>query len=80
MRGYGKECVFGPLFKLLEVTFELLVPLVVARIVDEGIAQGNTGEVLGLGALLVAFGAAGLASAVTAQYFAAKAAAGFAAS
>ena len=79
MRGYGKECVFGPLFKLLEVTFELLVPLVVARIVDEGIAQGNTGEVLGLGALLVAFGAAGLASAVTAQYFAAKAAAGFAA-
>ena len=78
MRGYGKECVLGPLFKLLEATFELLVPLVVAKIIDVGIANGDTGYIIKMGLVMVALGIVGLASAVTAQYFAAKAAVGFA--
>ena len=79
MRGYGKECVLGPLFKLLEASFELLVPLVVARIIDVGIEKGDTGYIVWMCLLMVALGIVGLASAVTAQYFAAKAAVGFAA-
>ena len=79
MRGYGKECVLGPLFKLLEATFELLVPLVVAKIIDVGIANGDTGYIVKMCLLMVGLGIVGLASAVTAQYFAAKAAVGFAA-
>ena len=43
MKGYGKECILGPLFKLLEATFELLIPLVVASIVDKGIGNGDSG-------------------------------------
>ena len=78
MRGYGKECVLGPLFKLLEATFELLVPLVVAKIIDVGIANGDTGYIVKMCLVMVALGIVGLASAVTAQYFAAKAAVGFA--
>lgn len=78
MRGYGKECVLGPLFKLLEATFELLVPLVVAKIIDIGIANGDTGYIVKMCLVMVALGIVGLASAVTAQYFAAKAAVGFA--
>ena len=46
LKGYEKQCVLGPLFKLLEATFELLVPLVVARIVDQGIGTGNTGYIV----------------------------------
>ena len=46
LKGYEKQCVLGPLFKLLEATFELLVPLVVARIVDQGISGGNTGYIV----------------------------------
>ena len=79
MRGYGKECVLGPLFKLLEATFELLVPLVVAKIIDVGIANGDTGYIINMCLVMVALGVVGLISAVTAQYFAAKAAVGFAA-
>ena len=79
MRGYGKECVLGPLFKLLEASFELLIPLVVAGIVDTGIAAGDKGYILKMAVLMVILGITGLASAVTAQYFAAKAAVGFAA-
>lgn len=78
MRGYGKECILGPLFKLLEATFELLVPLVVAKIIDVGIANGDTGYIVKMCLVMVALGIVGLASAVTAQYFAAKAAVGFA--
>lgn len=78
MRGYGKECILGPLFKLLEATFELLVPLVVAKIIDIGIANGDTGYIVKMCLVMVALGIVGLASAVTAQYFAAKAAVGFA--
>ncbi len=67
----------GPLFKLLEATFELLVPLVVARIVDTGISSGDKRYVVNVCLVLVALGAVGLICAVTAQYFAAKAAVGF---
>ena len=79
MRGYGKECVLGPLFKLLEASFELLVPLVVAKIIDVGIENNDTGYIVKMCLVMVALGIVGLASAVTAQYFAAKAAVGFAA-
>ena len=79
MKGYGKECVLGPLFKLLEASFELLIPLVVARIVDVGIAGGDSGYIVKMCLVMVALGIVGLISAVTAQYFAAKAAVGFAA-
>lgn len=78
MHGYGKECVLGPLFKLLEASFELLVPLVVAKIIDVGIANGDTGYIIRMCLLMVALGIVGLVSAVTAQYFSAKAAVGFA--
>ncbi|MBQ5712058.1 MAG: ABC transporter ATP-binding protein [Oscillospiraceae bacterium] len=79
MEGYGKECILGPLFKLLEASFELMIPLVVARIVDVGIAGGDMGYIVKMCLVMVALGIVGLASAVTAQYFAAKAAVGFAA-
>lgn len=79
MRGYGKECVLGPLFKLLEASFELMIPLVVAQIVDVGIGNGDRGYIVKMCLLMVGLGIVGLASAVTAQYFAAKAAVGFAA-
>ena len=78
MRGYGKECVLGPLFKLLEASFELLIPLVVAAIVDTGITAGDRGYVVKMCLVMIGLGIIGLACAVTAQYFAAKAAVGFA--
>ncbi len=73
LRGYRRECILGPLFKLLEASFELLVPLVVASMIDDGIAAGDRGLVLRLGAVLVGLAAVGLISSITAQYFAAKA-------
>ena len=76
---YKRECILGPLFKLLEASFELAIPLVVARIVDVGIAQGDNGYILRMCLLMGALGFIGLACAVTAQYFAAKAAVGTAA-
>ena len=79
MRGYGKECVLGPLFKLLEATFELFIPLVVAAIVDTGIGGGDTRYIVKMVLVMIALGFIGLASAVTAQFFAAKAAVGFSA-
>lgn len=79
MKGYGKECVLGPLFKLLEASFELMIPLVVAQIVDAGILGNDKGVIFKLGLLMVGLGIVGLISAVVAQYFAAKAAVGFAA-
>ena len=77
MKAYRKECVLGPLFKLLEASFELMIPLVVARMIDVGISQGNTGYLIKLCLIMVLLGLVGLISAVTAQYFAAKAAVGF---
>lgn len=79
MKGYGRECVLGPLFKLLEASFELLIPLVVAEIVDTGIATGNQSYIVKMCLVMVALGLIGLVCAVTAQFFAAKAAVGFAA-
>lgn len=78
MKGYGKECVIAPLFKLLEASFELLIPLVVASIVDTGIGNGDRGYVVKMVLLMVLLGMIGLGCAITAQYFAAKAAVGFA--
>ena len=77
LKGYGKECMLGPLFKLLEVIFELLVPLIVARIIDGGILTGNTPYIVRMVLVMALLGFVGLCSAVTAQYFAAKAAIGF---
>lgn len=79
MKGYGKECILGPLFKLLEASFELMIPLVVARIVDVGIARGDTGYIVRMCIVMVALGIVGFISAVVAQYYSAKAAVGFAA-
>ena len=74
---YKKESVLGPLFKLLEASFELLVPLVMASIIDRGIGSGDRGHIARMCVLLVALGAVGLVCSLTAQYFAAKAAVGF---
>lgn len=78
LRGYYKQCVLGPLFKLLEATFELFIPLVVASIVDTGIAAGDNGYIVKMVLVMIALGIIGLVCAVTAQYFAASAAVGFA--
>lgn len=78
LKNYKKESVLGPLFKLLEASFELLVPLVMTSIIDNGIGQKNINHVLWMGGLMVLLGIVGLASSLTAQYFAAKAAVGFA--
>ena len=79
MKGYGKECVLGPLFKLLEATFELFIPLVVANIVDKGIGSGDNGYIVKMCGVMIVLGIIGLVSAVTAQYFSAVAAVGFSA-
>ena len=80
LKDYKKESVLGPLFKLLEASFELFVPLVIARIVDTGIDGGDYGYVWRMGGVLFLLAAIGLVCSVTAQYFAAKAATGFATS
>ena len=77
IKSYKKECVLGPLFKLLEALLELFVPLIIASIIDNGIANNDTGYVVGMVCLLVGLGIVGLAFSITAQYFAAKAAVGF---
>lgn len=77
LKGYEKECVLAPLFKLLEAIFELLVPLVVASIIDIGIAQKDTGHIVRNAGLMIALGVIGMLSAFTAQFFSAKAATGF---
>ena len=77
LKEYRKESVLGPLFKLLEATFELIVPLVVAAIIDTGIGAGDKGYILRMCLVLVALGLIGLVCSVTAQYFAAKASVGF---
>ena len=80
LKPYTLESILGPLFKLLEALLELLVPLVVADIIDTGIGAGDSGFIVKRCALLIGLGLLGLASSVTAQYFAAKAAIGFTAS
>ena len=78
MKGYGKECILGPLFKLLEASFELLIPLVVAAIVDTGIGNSDRGYIVKMCLVMILLGLIGLGCAITAQFFAAKAAVGFA--
>ena len=78
LKGYGYACVLGPLFKLFEAMLELLIPLVVAQIVDRGITGGDTSYVTRMCAVMVALGVLGLLASVTAQYFSAAAAVGFA--
>lgn len=77
LRDYKKETVLGPLFKLLEATLELFVPLVVAAIIDTGIANQDRGYIVKMCLVLVLLGVIGLAFSITAQFFAAKAAVGF---
>ena len=76
---YKKECILGPLFKALEVVFELMVPLVVASMIDRGIGGGDRSHIIRMALLMVLLAAVGLTSTLTAQFFAAKAAVGFAA-
>ena len=77
LKEYKKECICAPLFKLLEASFELIVPLVMAAIIDNGIAASDKPYIWKMGGVLVLLAAVGLVSSVTAQYFAAKAAVGF---
>lgn len=79
MKDFKKECVLGPLFKLLEAGFDLTVPLVTAAIIDYGIANQDKGYVVQYGGVLLLLALIGLTCSITAQYFAAKAAVGFAA-
>ncbi|MBO5112146.1 MAG: ABC transporter ATP-binding protein [Lachnospiraceae bacterium] len=78
LKDYKKESVLGPLFKLLEASFELIVPLVVASMIDVGIANRDKGYILKMCLIMAALGLIGLTCSVTAQFFAAKAAVGFA--
>lgn len=79
MKGYEKECFLGPLFKLLEACFDLTVPMVTAAIIDYGIGNQDKGYIAKYGVMLVLLAMIGLTCSITAQYFAAKAAVGFAA-
>ena len=76
LKDYKKESILAPLFKLLEAFFELMVPLVMANIIDYGISNRNMGYIGKMGLLLLLLGVVGLASSITAQFFAAKAAVG----
>ena len=77
LKPYRKEIVLAPLFKLLEAVFDLLVPIIVKQIIDVGIANGDRPYIWKMAGVLVAFALVGLACALTAQYFAARAAVGF---
>ena len=79
LAAYRKECILAPLFKMLEAIFELFVPLVVASIIDRGIADHDVSYILSRGGILFLLALVGMVWAITAQYFAAKAATGFAA-
>ena len=78
LKNYKKESILAPFFKFLEVVFDLLVPVIIARMIDVGIAQNNRGVIVQNFFLLILMAAAGLTVSITAQYFAAKASAGFA--
>lgn len=77
LKGYGKECALAPLFKCLEAAFQILVPLVMASVVDDGIANANKAHIAICAAILVAMGVVGWVCAATAQYFSGKLGAGF---
>lgn len=77
-KGNVKESIAGPFFKLLEATFELIVPLVMAAIIDTGISSGDKGYIVRMGLVMIACGVVGFACTLLAQYFSAKAAVGFA--
>ena len=77
LKGYGKECALAPLFKCLEAAFQILVPLVMASVVDDGIANANKAHIAICAAILVAMGVVGWVCAAMAQYFSAKLGAGF---
>ena len=77
LHDYRKESILAPLFKMLEAFFDLLVPIVVARIINIGIAGGDQAYILREAGVLILLAAAGMLSSFTAQYFAAKAAVGF---
>lgn len=79
MKGYIKESILGPLFKLLEASFELFIPIVVRSIVDIGIGQTDKGHIIRMCLIMAALGVIGMVCSITAQYFAAKASVGFAA-
>lgn len=78
LKGYYRESIFAPTFKCLEAIFELLIPLAVSRIIDVGIRQENTGEIFRMCGIMIALGIIGLICAISAQFFAARAAVGFA--
>ena len=77
LKDYKKECVLSPLFKLLEATFELFVPLVMAAVIDKGIGHADKPYIVKMCLVLIALGIIGLVCSITAQFFAAKAAVGF---
>ena len=79
IKEYRRDCVLAPLFKMLEATFELIVPLIVASMIDKGIPSHDQGYIIKMCLMLVLLAAVGLISAVVAQYFSARAAIGFAA-
>ena len=79
MNAYKKECILGPLFKLMEASFELMVPLVMAAVIDVGIANADRGYIGRMCLVMAALGVVGLICSITAQYFAAKASVGIAA-
>ena len=78
LKKYKVETILGPLFKLMEASFELLVPLVMASIIDNGIEKGDKSHIFAMGGVLFLLAAVGFGCAITAQYFAAKASVGFA--
>ncbi len=79
IKEYTKECILGPFFKLLEACFDLAVPLVMASVIDKGITSGDKGYIFKYGGILILLAVIGLTCSITAQFFAAKAATGFAA-
>ncbi len=77
LKDFKKECFLGPLFKLLEAILELIVPLVMAKIIDIGVKSYDTSYIIKMGILIIILGIVGLGSALVCQYFAAKASQGF---
>ena len=77
LKGYTLQSIIAPLFKFLEASFELIVPIVMARMIDIGVKNNDEGYIYRMGLILIALGVLGLAAAITAQYFAAKASMGY---
>ena len=77
LKGYTLQSIIAPLFKFLEASFELIVPIVMARMIDIGVKNNDEGYIYRMGLILIVLGVLGLAAAITAQYFAAKASMGY---